>query len=522
MLKRILTLLILLLLSQAAFAALDPTKIGLGARTIGLGRVAVALPGDVNALFINPANAAQLEGFGVSSMYTNLSEDISYAFLGLANPYPIGTFGIAYLGAGSSGFVVSTIESDRVVSTGSSFDYASSVLALVYGKEFLKDLSLGATLKLYNRSFTSVSGGAGSGMDMDIGLLWKFRPDLALGLSQQNTLPSPSGSIRWGTDTVEGIPFNTKFGFSYFPADSFLLACDFDYARDNPLTTHVGVEWKLREWFALRGGMDQLAISSTEASSNFCIGIGLKYDGFSFDYAYYYDTLLAQSNSAHYFGFTYQLSAGEERAEKDTKEIVRGEIDEATLPFPLATFSDVPKDYWAAKSIGILGALKIMGGYPDGTFKPENKLTRAELAVMLVKAKGTRVEEVDTTMFSDLPVEHWASPYVKKVLEFKWFEGYPDGTFKPKKEITRAEVVSVLARFDDLKLNKPLDRGIFRDLKPDHWSAEAVQAAYDVGIIDYLKGKPFVPNFAVSRAEAATMISRTSPVRYLLSLEKHK
>ena len=82
MYKRILILLILLVFSQAAFAALDPTRIGLGARTIAMGRVAAAIDGNINSLFVNPANAAHLPGLGVTSMYTNLSEDIAYTFFG--------------------------------------------------------------------------------------------------------------------------------------------------------------------------------------------------------------------------------------------------------------------------------------------------------------------------------------------------------------------------------------------------------------------------------------------------------
>jgi hypothetical protein len=496
----------LLVISQTGYASsLDPLKLGAGARMVAMGRTAVAAAGDMNSIFVNPANTAYINNLGLTSMYTNLSEDISYTFLGGSNSYNYGNFGLAYLGAGSGGFQLTTIEAGRVVGTGGTFDYSSSVLCLTYGKEFYKDLALGASLKFFNKGFSTISGGTGSGYDMDLGIIWKPQPDLTIGLSQQNTLPSSIAAINWGTGAKEGIPFNTKLGLSYIVRNGLLLAADMDYAQNNPLVLHGGVEWEPLKWLAIRGGIDQVPTSSSQTSTNYTIGIGLNYSGFSFDYAYYYDTLLSSANSAHFFSLSYQMfPPGVEK-----------KIEKARPSMRKKNFSDVPAGYWAEEPIGILGALGIISGYPDGTFKPENKITRAEFTALLVKAREKEVEKPETALFPDLPAAHWASGYVAKALQMRWIKGYTDGSFKPNNEISRAEGVSIISRFDQLEI-KNVTGSPFQGMAATHWAAAAVQAAKNAGILIYLQGKDLEPNRTLTRAEVAEMLYRTSFIRQLL------
>lgn len=295
-------------MTAAAGAAIDPTRIGLGARMIALGRTAAAAPGDVNSIFVNPANAAYLADPALSSMYSNLSEDITYNYLDAATPFKYGVFGLAYLTAGSGGFNQTTIESGRVVGTGNSFDYSSSVLCLAYGREIMNALSAGTTLKIFNRGFSGINGGTGNGFDMDLGLLWKPKDNLRVGLSQQNTLPSSIAAINWGTGAKEGIPFNTKLGLNYTIRKDVMLAADLDYASNNPLLLHGGAEWTPLAWLAVRGGLDQMATANSTAVTNYTAGVGLNYRGFSFDYAYYMDNVLTSANSAHYFSLSYAFA----------------------------------------------------------------------------------------------------------------------------------------------------------------------------------------------------------------------
>ena len=302
-------LLSLSLNSGVARAALDPFKIGLGARSIAMGRTAAAMDKDLNSIFINPANAASIEGLGLSSMYTNLSEEINYKYLAVENKFRFGNFGLAYLSAGSGGFTSTSLEAGRVVSTGNAFDYSSSLLCLTYGKEIRNNLAWGASLKYFNRGYSNLPNGTGSGFDLDLGILWKPKDNFKIGLAQQNLLPSSIANINWGTGTKEDIPANTRLGFSLVPRNDWLLAADLDYLSNNPLVLHAGLEWKVKPWLELRGGIDQLATGSASIATNYTLGVGLNYRDFSFDYAYYYDSVLSSTNSAHYFSLSYAFQS---------------------------------------------------------------------------------------------------------------------------------------------------------------------------------------------------------------------
>ena len=130
------SLLILLFFSQAAFAVvLDMSRLGIGARSIALGR-AQSVARDISSIFINPANASAIDRFGIISMYSNPQEDLFDTVLGLGFPLMDGTMGT--LGVLSIASVVSGIQSTALDSNGraypvSTFDYASKLMMLSYG-----------------------------------------------------------------------------------------------------------------------------------------------------------------------------------------------------------------------------------------------------------------------------------------------------------------------------------------------------------------------------------------------------
>ncbi|MEE8637878.1 MAG: S-layer homology domain-containing protein [Candidatus Margulisiibacteriota bacterium] len=473
-------------------ASLDPMKLGVGARSLAMGRTAASLAGNINSMFINPANAADFKGWGATSMYTTLLEgEITYTLLGGGYQAPWGTFGLSYLGGLTSGIQIATRDADsRIVASGTSFDYSNSVISLVYGKEIMENLAAGATLKLFSKGFSGSSGSTASGFDMDLGLLWKPRKDFSLGVSQQNTLPASIASITWGTGEKEGIPFNTKIGCAYTPRNDLLITGDLDYARNSPLLLHAGVEWRYSELLAIRGGLDQIAINQNEATTNLGLGIGLNSNGFSFDYAYYIDTLLS-ANSTHYFTFSYLLPEKKIKAPPKKVKAPPG-------------FSDVPQGYWAKEAIETLAEKGIIGGYPDGTFKPEKTLTRAELSTLLIKAKKIKVAKPKEQIFNDLPVKHWAAPYIKAAVDIKLVGGYPDGTFQPSKTLNRVEGVLILSRFANLKPIR--EESPFIDLPASHWAAPNIIAAKKAGLLDYIPGDSLEPNKDFSRAEAAYIL----------------
>ncbi len=137
-------------------------------------------------------------------------------------------------------------------------------------------------------------------------------------------------------------------------------------------------------------------------------------------------------------------------------------------------FPDVSIDRWSVREIEHLTAYGIIEGYPDGNFVPTGKLTRAEFAALIrrfiqsaeIKTANNRVE------LSDID-GHWAYDDISFIAKAGLIDGYEDGTFRPEREITRAEVMSVINRILGRKplesYIKSLDFSPFNDLEEDKW-----------------------------------------------------
>ncbi|MDY3923463.1 MAG: S-layer homology domain-containing protein, partial [Ezakiella sp.] len=137
-------------------------------------------------------------------------------------------------------------------------------------------------------------------------------------------------------------------------------------------------------------------------------------------------------------------------------------------------FSDVKPGDWFTESIMKLTSKGIINGYPDGTFKPHNSITRAEFAS--IASKYITDKKLATENFVDVPLNHWARDVISQVKAQGWITGYLDGTFKPDAPITRAEAVSIVNRM----FNRHADRNFinensfelkkFKDLDFSHWA----------------------------------------------------
>jgi uncharacterized repeat protein (TIGR02543 family)/uncharacterized repeat protein (TIGR01451 family) len=108
----------------------------------------------------------------------------------------------------------------------------------------------------------------------------------------------------------------------------------------------------------------------------------------------------------------------------------------------ISTFSDVPFDAWFSEAISTLADLGIIIGYGDGTFRPNNPITRAEFATLA--ARFDKLAAVEGIAFSDVPSAHWAAEYIHSAYAKGWVNGYEDGTFRPAQQITRAEVTKIV------------------------------------------------------------------------------
>jgi len=176
----------------------------------------------------------------------------------------------------------------------------------------------------------------------------------------------------------------------------------------------------------------------------------------------------------------------------------------------LVKFVDVPDSHWAVTPVQKLATVGLVEGYPDGSFQPERALSRAELATLLVKAKGQEPPIISGRVFKDMAANHWASRYVKGALDMGLVTGYPDKTFKPNNKITRMEGVVVMSRFGELKQATKLEASPYPDLTARNWASPYIAAARDAGYLQYLADQDFQPKKELTRAEAVEILSKTN------------
>ena len=114
-------------------------------------------------------------------------------------------------------------------------------------------------------------------------------------------------------------------------------------------------------------------------------------------------------------------------------------------------FSDVAGDRWSNRAISTLTNAGIISGYPDGTFRPDQTITRAEFAA--IAARFDMITENLENPFSDT-AGHWAENLISFAASKSWVSGYSDGTFLPQKAITRAEAMTLVNNV----LNRNVDK----------------------------------------------------------------
>ena len=137
-------------------------------------------------------------------------------------------------------------------------------------------------------------------------------------------------------------------------------------------------------------------------------------------------------------------------------------------------YKDIHENDWYAYAVTFMSEKKLVSGYPDGTFKPNAPITRAEFA-SIASRFDSLVDKADLK-FSDVSKNHWAYKVICSAEAKGWISGYPDGTFKPEKNITRAEVVSstnrILNRYADLDFAKAHVQELapMIDMNDSHWA----------------------------------------------------
>lgn len=175
-----------------------------------------------------------------------------------------------------------------------------------------------------------------------------------------------------------------------------------------------------------------------------------------------------------------------------------------------ATVSDI-QNHWAVKPIKTLAEREVINGYPDGTFKPDQAITRAELAKIISKAFN--YQPVNNSNLPDTD-GHWAATYMNALAGQKVMNSFSDGNFQPEKTVSRAQLATFMARI--LNLAKPEEKfgqdwsASFVDVPADHWAFRYIEISAKFGLLPSAYQTEFHPDQAVTRAEAAWMIQALS------------
>ena len=183
-------------------------------------------------------------------------------------------------------------------------------------------------------------------------------------------------------------------------------------------------------------------------------------------------------------------------------------------PTPTSTPSPPPQppfpdllDHWAREQVEKLVEMGIVSGYPDGLFRPDSEITRAEFTKIIVSALHLELQASPSPTFLDVGEDHWALKYIEAAAEKGIVKGIGEGKFAPERNITRAEMATMIARA--LGLSPEERNAPFTDaVDIPEYARGYVFAVSAKGIITGYPDGTFRPFNNATRAEAATMIFR--------------
>ncbi|WP_229757774.1 S-layer homology domain-containing protein [Paenibacillus marchantiophytorum] len=172
---------------------------------------------------------------------------------------------------------------------------------------------------------------------------------------------------------------------------------------------------------------------------------------------------------------------------------------------PIMNFSDI-SGHWAEANIKQLVSDGIVTGYPDGTFKPNRTVTRAEFAVMLMNTLKLQGEGSALTFTDTANIGDWAKTAVVQAVQAGIINGYEDNTFRPDIEITRAEMAVILAKALGKSIKANAAIGFADDKDVPVWAKDCVAYVKQAGIMQGKGDNQFAPQDHATRAEAVTVL----------------
>ena len=177
------------------------------------------------------------------------------------------------------------------------------------------------------------------------------------------------------------------------------------------------------------------------------------------------------------------------------------------LPGGATAFKDVAPNYWAKSYIEALASKGVIAGFPDGTFKPNEPVTRAQFAAIINKAFSPQATRQAKT-FSDIRSNFWAYSAIQTATRGGFLAGYPNNTFKPQQQIPKVQVIVSLANGLGLTTNNQNVLSVYSDASQiPNWAEASVAAATAKQlVVNYPTATQLSPNRQATRAEVAASV----------------
>ncbi|MBD2362186.1 DUF3370 family protein [Anabaena minutissima FACHB-250] len=192
--------------------------------------------------------------------------------------------------------------------------------------------------------------------------------------------------------------------------------------------------------------------------------------------------------------------------------------------YPVLAFPDTQKD-WAKNCIQQLGERKLITGYPDGSFRPNATVTRAEAAVLMLNAFPNAPIKRSAITFKDVPVNYWANKAITTAYQKGFFSGYPNEIFQPNQPIPRAQIIGVMAgakNYNSLPNPAQTLQRYFDDAAqiPNYAQNAIASATINSIVVNYPNVKQLKPLQSSTRGEVAALMCRalniyTVPPQYI-------
>jgi len=547
--KRLLCFIFVLLFSCQVFALInetgvDPLRLEIGARPLGMGGAFVGLADDVNAVLYNPGGVAWAKG---NSLTVKDLDNLT-----VAHAYPTG-----YGSSLGLGLVISKL-SDIPLAAGPATSSGNTVLVsygtklnfipALYNREPFQRIGVGLNVKgLFGEALrqTGQTDRSAMGWDMDLGVLWKATDWWSAGFSAQNFLPEGmlgGGIYRWDNGTNEAIPYTLKLGAAakiigdinspvFMEGRDLEVAGEVDVTEGGSLLLRLGGEWGINKTYFFRAGlMQQPKAGSVMTGLN--LGFGYRAEEWGLDLVSYQEPLRDKRDfyvSVIYFPKDWivvkkldverpavfledaleKISLEDNIITYDDRLEVFGKVKagvEVYVDGLRAAIADdnsfkvtVPLNY--EKNLVVVEA-RFEGEKKDWKYKvlrqakiqvAEEEIVKTQLAKAQTAAEKQALKKKEAEIVQK-------KQKVEELVTLGVIEVTPESEFRLDASITRGELATWLAKAAGLPLPK-IKKDVFLDVKQDHPLAPYIKLVVDWGLLQPFPDGYFRPDQPVTKEE---------------------